>query len=71
MKFELRDCIRGEYKQNNACIPCLSGTYSLDTDKECDDCPEGAVCKGRDEMYPKAGYWRSGDDTDIFYLCPN
>ena len=68
--ISLRDCISGESLINNECYLCERGTYSLDpTSDSCSDCPDGAKCYGNNTMVPKSGYWRSSNETDVFFEC--
>jgi hypothetical protein len=71
LRVEARQCIIGEEVVGNSCAVCESGTYSLDPSHSCADCPSEAYCYGNYSMVPRAGYWRSGVDSDKFYKCPN
>lgn len=69
--FELtfRPCKAGEWLDNQICLPCPEGTYSLQQDPQnwaetkCFPCPDNAVCK-EGSIIVKEGYWRS------HYLSP-
>jgi hypothetical protein len=67
--IQLRDCQSGEAYIGNNCVVCASGTYSLDPNQDCADCPAGAICYGGSLMVPKAGYWRSSKTSDKFLKC--
>lgn len=75
-----RDCVRGEYYSAQECVPCETGTYSLDDDKSdlskmsqisvCKSCPpHTSRCEGS-ELYLQRGYWRISPNTDIILACP-
>ena len=36
---------------------------------DCEECPEGSICKGEGLVGPGAGYWRLRDDLDVFIKC--
>jgi hypothetical protein len=69
----LRDCIIGEIYLAGTipvCQPCDAGQYSLTTNSTlCKSCLSSAVCDGRADMYPNAGYWRSSELTDTMFSC--
>lgn len=65
----LRDCIIGENKISNGCIPCAKSTYNLEAGAECLDCPDNAECRGLDKLIPDEGYWRSSYSSDEIYEC--
>lgn len=67
----LRSCLLGEEQTTNSCNICQAGFYNLDPGSSCVPCPTGAVCEGRNIMFPKAGYWRPSNSTDLFFKCPN
>jgi hypothetical protein len=71
IKINLRECMIGESDLGNQCKICDKGTYSLDTEQECNECPQGAYCLGNFTMYPRENYWRTDRFSDIFYECPN
>ena len=71
LDVSMRKCLLGESQLANACYPCPEGKYSLDPTEGCQDCPTGAVCLGRAQMVPEAGYWRSAPTTALFWKCPN
>jgi hypothetical protein len=68
---QARPCIKGEEVVGISCNICASNTYSLDPKNSCVDCPSEAHCYGNYSMVPRAGYWRSGINSDRFYECPN
>lgn len=37
--------------------------------KSCENCPNGAICKGGWNMYPESFYWRSSELSDNFIKC--
>jgi hypothetical protein len=67
----LRYCESGEIlTEANQCLVCSSGQYSLaDNSTLCSSCPSAADCLGGSQMYPKSGYWRSSNSTDVFFSC--
>ncbi|CAG9323996.1 unnamed protein product [Blepharisma stoltei] len=71
LEFELRDCEVGEALLAKTCQVCDSGTYNLNAGDSCKDCPTSAKCYGKNNIYPKAGYWRVSNLTDNFLACPN
>lgn len=66
---DVRDCKAGEAYVGDFCTTCASGTYSIDPNQSCGDCPKGAECYGGNLMVPKSGYWRSSKTTDTFIKC--
>ncbi|CAG9323995.1 unnamed protein product [Blepharisma stoltei] len=71
LEFELRECEVGEALIAKTCQICESGTYNLNAGRSCKDCPTSAKCYGKNNIYPKAGYWRVSNLTDNFLKCPN
>ena len=72
ISINLRNCTIGEALiKNNTCDPCATGTYNLEANSACKRCPTGGICYGRADIVAAAGYWRTGQDSDIFYACPN
>lgn len=67
----VRECIPGESLLANECFVCERGTYNLQPNAVCLDCPVEAYCYGGASIYPKEGYWRKDNQTDNFYACPN
>ncbi len=71
IEVSFRLCETGETDLGKECKICEQGTYSLDPQNACADCPSEATCMGSYTMYPKKGYWRTSKFTDTFYECPN
>jgi len=71
LNVSMRLCLPGESQLINRCYPCPEEKYSLNPMDACKECPKGAVCLGRASMVPEPGYWRSREDTDVFWPCPN
>eukprot|EP01059_Diplonema_ambulator_P030438 TRINITY_DN5215_c0_g1_i2.p1 TRINITY_DN5215_c0_g1~~TRINITY_DN5215_c0_g1_i2.p1 ORF type:complete len:1364 (+),score=425.85 TRINITY_DN5215_c0_g1_i2:121-4212(+) len=49
---------------------CGNGSYQLRGTGICKPCPEHAECDGTEDILPKEGYWRYGENTTSFYACP-
>ena len=70
--IELRNCTIGEALiNNNTCSVCANGTYNLEAGDLCNKCPVGGICNGGANITTAQGYWRTGPDSDVFYICPN
>ncbi|CAG9321220.1 unnamed protein product [Blepharisma stoltei] len=71
--ISFRNCLIGEiHLPDNSCNLCENNTYSINRhDKFCKSCPPDAVCLGGKNVFPNAGYWRSGEFSENFYSCPN
>ena len=72
IEIHLRECHNGEIVlPSGACYECIPNEYSFDSrDTKCSDCPNGAVCLGGSNVYPKPNYWRAEWDSDVLYYCP-
>ncbi|CAN0316744.1 unnamed protein product, partial [Ectocarpus fasciculatus] len=79
--LSFRDCVRGEYFGESACIQCEEGTYSLtdpatasldDLGKQvCQPCPDGSSsCRG-DVIELEEGYWRISETATTTLKCPH
>ena len=79
--LSFRDCVKGEYFGDSACIECESGTYSL-TDpattsldnlgqQVCQPCPDGAVSCVGDTIVLEEGYWRISERATTTLRCPH
>jgi hypothetical protein len=76
--FEFDICVRGQiyYKDNDVCVTCTEGTYSLeeisstnlDTVTTCKTCPSNAECY-EDVVKADPGYWKVAND-DAVMKCP-
>ncbi|CDW79986.1 UNKNOWN [Stylonychia lemnae] len=65
-------CITGEVLQNNKCILCLKGTFSLDASKtQCQRCLDSTTCNGGSEINLDQGVWRSSTNSTRLYKCSN
>lgn len=59
-----------------ACEPCKAGTFNLEAGGQCRACPFGALCPGWDPalratpLEARADWWRSGNASSAFFLCP-
>lgn len=71
ISIQTRDCIKGEYKQNNQCVYCKTGTYSFNPEQQCDDCTNNANCYGGYNVAPNPGYWHGSNETSTVYECLN
>ena len=74
MDFQIsfRKCISGEVTQNNKCVTCLRGTFSLDPNKTaCDHCIDKATCPGGSDLVLNSGTWRNiSNNKDLqIYDC--
>jgi hypothetical protein len=70
--LSFRPCLPGEVTQNNKCVQCLRGTYSLSPVKTaCDRCPERASCPGGAEVVVDQGFWRRSTNSTEIYQCLN
>jgi predicted outer membrane repeat protein len=75
IELRFRNCARGEYYSNGACVMCPNGTYSLEehtndtTVTTCSTCPTHATCYG-DVIVVDAGYWRLSGDVVRVFSCP-
>ncbi|CAG9320351.1 unnamed protein product [Blepharisma stoltei] len=69
--FKLRECEIGEALATKSCQICAYGTYNLAAGDPCKDCPASAKCYGKNNIFPKQGYWRVNNLTDNFFKCPN
>ncbi|CAG9320353.1 unnamed protein product [Blepharisma stoltei] len=69
--FKLRECEVGEVSASKSCQICEAGTYNLIAGEPCKDCPTSAKCYGKNNIFPKPGYWRVSNLTDNFLKCPN
>ena len=75
-KVTLGNCSIGEIydAENLLCIPCGSGTYSLEdpyTAKTCNDCPDNMSCLGGRIYFPNKGFWRISATSDNIVQCYN
>ena len=66
----MRNCVLGEAKINEQCVPCSFGTYSLSANSSCKSCPAEAHCYRNYWISPRAGYWRASNSTELFLACP-
>eukprot|EP00347_Sterkiella_histriomuscorum_P005203 403357498 len=65
-----RKCLRGEVLQNNQCLLCQKGQYSLNPgDKSCKACPSNAKCEGGAILQINDGYWRNSTDSANIMRC--
>jgi hypothetical protein len=72
IKISLRKCYSGEsLVSNNTCKVCEYGKYNLIPGSECIACPYRAICYGGNEIVAAKGYWRTSNNTDAFFSCPN
>ena len=75
IELQFRNCYRGEYYSNGACIQCPNGTYSLSEHTEdelitsCLTCPSHANCYS-DAIILDPGYWRLSQDVVEIFSCP-
>ncbi|CAI2382696.1 unnamed protein product [Moneuplotes crassus] len=68
--FAIRYCDRGEAQENNICVKCAQGTYTLEANSSrCLNCPSNAHCPGEDVIQVDKGYWRASVNTDVIYEC--
>ncbi|TNV88113.1 hypothetical protein FGO68_gene1765 [Halteria grandinella] len=76
LNIDVRGCLPGEEMLSNGkCKSCQSGTYlfvSPDDPQVCKDCQtEVSYCLGGTLVYPKAGFWRSSEQSENFMSCLN
>ena len=62
-------------QSNNACLECPDGSYLINLDNNSEDpCVEcdstRMICTGKDRIYPKKGYWRLNESSDLIIECP-
>ena len=68
----LRNCVSGEASiSNSQCEVCAEGFYSIVAGSACQVCPTGGICYGGNHIVAASGYWRTSDQSDVFYPCPN
>lgn len=69
--LRFRHCILGEKLENSTCVPCPVDTYSLSINStQCRHCPDTAECPGDGQLYPKSGFSRPNETSDIVQSCP-
>ena len=77
--ISFRKCVRGEFYQDYACIPCPIGTYGfyesddiseLKQSDICQRCPDEATVCYADVIELDKGYWRARDVSDYILECP-
>lgn len=69
----MRYWVNGEILSEDERVVCYSEgkKYSfVAAGEECEDCPDGAICYGGDEVYPEKDYWRSSRTSSNFIECP-
>jgi hypothetical protein len=56
-----------------ACIDCPPGTYKLEeavSGQDCTPCNDFKMtCDGKNQIYPKANFWRGDITSDYFIPC--
>lgn len=71
LTVEIRLCGKGEIQRGLACVVCPADTYSLIANASvCHPCPVEAICKGGSTLYPRPGYWRPSDLSELLLECP-
>jgi len=73
LTFTSRDCIDGEYynNQTGTCELCLNNMYSLSSVDPCDRCPSSYIdCLGGNVMNVTPNFWRA-EGSDKLYSCLN
>ncbi|KAL4470514.1 hypothetical protein ABPG74_012125, partial [Tetrahymena malaccensis] len=74
VQINFRQCQSGEeikkYLTYVECDICQPGSYSLDA-QQCQDCPQGAQCKGGNQINVNQGYWRKSQQTALIIPCSN
>ncbi len=66
-----RECWPGEVLNNNRCIKCIRGTYSIDPFSiTCNKCLDNSVCDGGSVLNINPGYWRVSSVSTTVYKCP-
>eukprot|EP00347_Sterkiella_histriomuscorum_P000895 403374110 len=72
VNISFRECIEGEITQNNMCIECQKGTYSLKLHSiSCEKCFNNGVCYGKNITGVLPGFWRSSNESTSTFPCPN
>ena len=82
LNLTLIPCSKGDTWQNNRCIQCPEGYFSLkihsnhpvnsddlSSNDECEKCPLNAFCPGGAEIIPYPGFWRMNEDSNLIFLC--
>lgn len=60
LDLQVRNCLFGETRSNQACVVCPPSTYSVDSNhSSCKLCPSNGSCPGDGQLYPGAGYWET------------
>ncbi|CAI2378011.1 unnamed protein product [Moneuplotes crassus] len=67
-----RDCKPGERIDEDTCLECPAGTYSLTWNStECFQCDINAVCQGGNKVSLKSGHWRQFHNSTKIVECSN
>ncbi|CAK58882.1 unnamed protein product (macronuclear) [Paramecium tetraurelia] len=68
--LSLIQCEIGEEWENQSCLKCPAGSYSLDNFNHCQQCITSIEsCPGGSELVLKQGYWRANKTTDSIEYC--
>ncbi|CAD8099359.1 unnamed protein product [Paramecium primaurelia] len=68
--LNLIQCEIGEEWENQSCLRCPPGSYSLDNFNHCLQCLTSIEsCPGGSELILKQGYWRANKSTDSIEYC--
>lgn len=66
-------CGVGEYLVSGYCACCPQFTFSFTEhhrSRECEKCPEFALCSGGDVLLPQSGFWHSSPRSVQIHQCP-
>ena len=70
--FHIANCVAGEVRVQDQCVPCEKGFYSWDPlAAVCLQCPAHAVCPGGSIVIPEEGYWRPSHNSTEMVRCSN
>jgi len=65
-----RGCYIGEYNiKNLLCGLCGEGSFTLDTNMDCQTCPTHGNCTGGAGLAPVEGYWHSTPFSPVMHDC--
>ncbi|CAD8114295.1 unnamed protein product [Paramecium sonneborni] len=68
--LNLIQCEIGEEWENQSCLKCPAGSYSLNNFTPCQQCITSIEqCPGGSELIIKQGYWRANKSTDSIEYC--
>eukprot|EP00210_Caulerpa_lentillifera_P007403 g7075.t1 len=70
VRVSTRGCYIGERNiKDLLCELCTEGSYSFDTNTDCQNCPTRANCTGGAVLVPVEGYWHSTPFSPVMHDC--